>query len=95
MDGLRTLMAEGFNLAAAMAVDTAPTPPMAELLQWHAAADVLPDADRTVLMWVREPDGSTDWHAGWLDDDGWHCAASGGLVNGEVTHWAEPEGPQL
>jgi hypothetical protein len=65
----------------------------ATALQWHPTADTLPDADITVLMWVHYGDGTADWAAGWLDGDGWHCAASGGLVAGEVTHWAQPEGP--
>ena len=59
----------------------------AELMEWHAVGDGLPDADTTVLMWI-----GSDWFAGWLDSDGWRDAASGALVDG-VTHWAEPEGP--
>jgi hypothetical protein len=64
---------------------------IAELLEWHAA-DTLPDADATVLMWVREG-SAADWASGWWDGEDWRDAASGGVVAGTVTHWAEPEGP--
>ena len=66
---------------------------MASTLDWHRAADTLPDADTTVLMWVVDPEGA-DWAAGWWDGEAWRDAASGGVVAGEVTAWAEPEGPQ-
>lgn len=65
-------------------------PAMSELLQWHACADKLPDAEMTVLCW-RANIG--DWHAGWLAGDGlWFECATGDELRG-VTHWAEPEGP--
>jgi hypothetical protein len=60
---------------------------------FHAAAAKLPDADLTVLLWVRYADGTSDWAAGWWDGDCWRDAASGGPVSGTVTHWAEPAGP--
>jgi len=92
MTGLQTLLRDGFDLAAAATQPADISPPMAELLEWHATADALPDADITVLMWVREA-GGADWHSGWWDGQDWRDAASGGVVAGEVSHWAEPEGP--
>jgi hypothetical protein len=70
-----------------MAADTMTT----EALQWHPA-EQLPDADITVLLWVvygTEP----DWCRGWWDGEAWRDCASGGVVAGVVTHWAEPAGP--
>ena len=66
---------------------------MGELLEWHAVATALPDADMTVLMWVAYG-AERDWAAGWWDDEVWRDCASGGAVAGVVTHWAEPEGPE-
>ena len=65
---------------------------MAELLEWHATAAGLPDADTTVLMWVH-CGTDADWASGWWDGQDWRDAASGGIVAGTVMHWAEPEGP--
>ena len=67
-------------------------PAVAELLEWHAAAEQLPDADMTVLMWVVSG-AERDWFSGWWDGEVWRECASGGVVAGTVTHWAEPEGP--
>ncbi len=65
----------------------------AELLEWHCVANGdLPDDDLTVLLWVKDG-GTADWASGWRDGDAWRDAASGGVVAGEVTHWAAPEGP--
>ena len=61
-------------------------------LTWHEAS-TQPDADLTVLLWIRYEDGTSDWAAGWWDSVDWLDAATGGLVGGVVTHWAEPEGP--
>jgi hypothetical protein len=61
-----------------------------EHLKWHATACAMPDADITVLMWI-EPDSI--WAGGWWDDEDWRYCESGGVVVGQVTHWAEPEGP--
>lgn len=57
------------------------------------AAQTMPDADMTVLLWVRDGRVS-DWAAGWWDGEAWRDCASGGVVAGELTHWAEPEGPE-
>lgn len=60
--------------------------PLTQALHWHRVADVMPDADITVLMWTRGQDGTHDWCSGgwdgtqWFDSTGWH--------------WAQPEGPQ-
>lgn len=61
-------------------------------LTWHEAGQQ-PDADLTVLVWIRYDDGTSDWAPGWWDGVDWLDAATGGLVGGVVTHWAEPEGP--
>ena len=66
---------------------------MNQTLSWTATASTMPDSDLTVLMWVRCADGAEDWASGWWDGEAWRDAASGGVVAGEVTHWAEPEGP--
>ena len=70
----------------------AATTAIAELLEWHATDAGLPDADITVLMWVHY-NADADWSSGWWDGQEWRDAASGGVVAGVVTHWAEPEGP--
>lgn len=86
--GLQTLATEGLHLPG-MADSS-----VAELLEWHAAKPgCMPDDDRTVLLWVRWPDGGTDWCAGWHDAGEWRLCESGGLCDGQVTHWASPEGP--
>jgi hypothetical protein len=93
MEGLDTIMRDGLDLAATITEPAGSCQQMAELLQWHDVTDALPDADTTVLMWVCEADGSTDWYAGWWDGEAWQDAANGGPVAGRVSHWAEPEGP--
>ena len=70
----------------------ATTTAIAELLEWHASKTSMPDCDTTVLMWVTQG-LDVDWFAGWWDGNDWRDAASGGVVAGEVTHFAEPEGP--
>jgi hypothetical protein len=65
--------------------------PPSEVLRWFPAS-TLPDADTTVLLWVQDGRES-DWSAGWWDGEDWRDCASGGVVAGEVTHWAEPAGP--
>ncbi len=67
--------------------------PMAELLQWHRATPAsMPDADITVLLWIVTGNVG-EWEAGWWDGEAWRLCESGGVVAGEVTHWAQPEGP--
>jgi hypothetical protein len=61
-------------------------------LTWHEAG-IRPDADTTVLLWIRYDDGTSDWAAGWWSGAEWLDAATGGSVGGCVTHWAEPDGP--
>lgn len=60
-----------------------------ELLEWHDAGLIKPDADITVLCW-----GSEGFFSGWWDDEigSWIGCESGGSVLG-VTHWSEPAGP--
>lgn len=64
-----------------------------EFLEWRnvAAAD-MPDADTTVLMWV-VTGNERDWCSGWWDGQDWRGCDHGGVVDGTVTHWAEPAGP--
>ena len=62
-------------------------------LAWTKTADTMPDSDMTVLMWVRYGDGAEDWVAGWRDEEEWRDAATGGVVDGDVTHWCDPQGP--
>lgn len=62
-----------------------------EVLAWHYLP-AMPDADFTVLLWVRYGHTS-DWCAGWWDGETWRDAASGGEVSGAVVAWAEPMGP--
>jgi len=73
-------------------IDQAAAAAAVEELSWLPATD-LPDAEIAVLMWVREPDGATDWWRGWWDGECWRAADHGGEVAGVVTHWAEPAGP--
>lgn len=61
-------------------------------LTWQEAS-TQPDAELTVLLWIRYDDGTSDWAAGWWDGVDWLDAATGGIVHGVVTHWCEPEGP--
>lgn len=84
--GLQTLATEGLNIAA---LDDGSA---CEMLHWHSAIN-LPDADQTVLLWVRYEDGETDWTAGWWDGEAWRLCESGCVCAGRVLHWAEPAGP--
>lgn len=87
MIGLETLMQEGLDMAALNAGSTA------ELLEWHCVAGgSMPDAEVTVLLWLRYADGSTDWCSGFFDGEAW-CDCTAMPVSCEVTHWAQPEGP--
>lgn len=63
-----------------------------EQLKWHATACAMPDAELTVLMWVKYA-ADSDWTEGWWDGEAWRYCGSGGVVTGAVTHWATPEGP--
>ena len=58
-------------------------------MNWHPAT-TKPDADTTVLCWM--DDG--EWFSGWWDGRVWRDCASGGVLE-VVTHWAEPEGPNV
>lgn len=58
-------------------------------LRWTPVAQSLPDAEITVLCWL-EPMG--EWFAGWFDGRVWLDASSGARLD-NVTHWAEPVGP--
>ena len=88
MTGLDTLNAEGLDLQA-LSIGS-----MAELLEWHpTAGGHRPDADITVLMWIMSGDGLAEWESGWWNGQAWCLCESGGIVAGNVTHWAEPEGP--
>ena len=64
----------------------------AEVLIWHDANAVKPDAMTTVLTW-RADDGYP-FENGHFDGDGWIADATGGPLT-RVTHWALPEGPKL
>lgn len=68
-------------------------PQPAELLHWHATAARMPDSDLTALLWLVYDDGTADWCPGWWDGDAWRDATSGGVIDAEVTHWAQPGGP--
>ena len=60
-----------------------------EELEW-VGVGTLPDAEITVLCWG--PDG---FFCGWWDssESCWRDCESGGIQD-EVTHWAQPKGPQ-
>jgi hypothetical protein len=71
-----------------------------ETIVWHLVSEGPPDADATVLM-AWDDSLEHDWivpdepERGWLDDDGWHLAESGALVDVAPTWWAEwPSGPK-
>jgi len=89
MSGLDTLADEGLDL------QLLETSSKAELIEWHPASGAKPDADATVLLWIPGFDTlvPSGWEAGFWDGDAWRLAESGGLVDGTVTHWAQPEGP--
>lgn len=65
----------------------------AELLQWRDAVTTKPDADIRALLWIAFPDGTFDWESGWFDGEDWLLCESGGVVNGRVLSFAQPEGP--
>lgn len=65
--------------------------PCYELLQWHdATTSNPPDSDLTVAVWSPEHALLTAWwdaeRGAWID-----CATGSDI--GDVTHWADPEGP--
>ena len=62
-----------------------------EPLKWNLAAE-LPDAELTVILFAVS-DGGPDWFSGWWDGYDWRDCATGDVVRGTVTHWAEPTGP--
>lgn len=64
-----------------------------ELLEWFPAdGAVLPDGDMTVLVQLADDDEPT-W-LGFLAEDGWRSATTGGPFYGRVTAWADmPMGP--
>lgn len=88
-DALDDLMRDGLAL-----LDPT-TPASSEVLTWLAPEDDMPDADITVLLWVRDSLGGQDWCAGWWDGADWRDCASGGVVDGQVLRWAEVTGPGL
>lgn len=61
-------------------------------ITWNPAHEI-PDADINVLGWVHYHDGTVDWTSCFYDGVDWRECESGGVVNGVVTHWAQPEGP--
>lgn len=76
-------------------MSTSPTPPKPEQLHWHPVAQ-LPDSETTVLLWFTDPEiegDPGDWCAGWWDGEAWRDCSHGGVVDVDVTHWAEPNGP--
>ena len=62
-----------------------------ETLRWIPVTAFLPDSDITVLCWC-EPMG--EWFSGFWDSFEWLDAAHGGPLD-NVTHWAEPGGPNV
>lgn len=61
-------------------------------LRWHdVSAYGTPCSDRTVLVASGE-----EWHSAWWSADAgaWIDCASGGVVELQVTHWAEPVLPR-
>ena len=91
MTDLQTLMAEGLQLQPGL--ETAPAF-MSELLEWRDVRTGLPDDTMLVLAWVKRSD-EEDWTMAFMDAGDWREGESGGLVDGVVTHWAQPEGPKL
>jgi hypothetical protein len=70
-----------------------PPPRSIERLQWHDAAASRPDADLTVLLWIKHGTAH-DWESGWWDGEAWRLCESGGEVAGQVLYFAEPQGPR-
>lgn len=64
-----------------------------EYLEWFPAdGAVLPDGDMTVLVQLAD-DNEPTW-LGFLSEDGWRSATTGGPFAGTVTAWADmPMGP--
>lgn len=88
---MNDLLVNGLNLAE---LDDTPDGAPLEVLAWHSTANGnLPDADMTVLLWLRAPDGTADWAGGWWDGTDWRLCESGGVAAVAVSHWAEPAGP--
>lgn len=89
MSGLDTLAKEGLDLQM---LETSST---AEMLEWHQASGSKPDADANVLLWIPGFDTlvPSGWETGFWDGEDWRLVESGGLVDGTVTHWAQPAGP--
>ena len=58
-DGMATLVRNGLDLGGLDDLDHA------ELLHWHTAANSnVPDADLTVLLWIKLLDGTHEWAGG-------------------------------
>lgn len=90
MDGMAALMNEGLDLAALEGGGGA----QLETLAWlSTAGEDRPDADLTVLLWIRLLDGTHEWAGGWWDGADWRLCESGGVCSGVVTHWSDPAGP--
>ena len=66
-----------------------------ELLEWMTPEQDMPDAEVRVLLWLRQPDGSTDWDVGHWDGETWLLDWCGAAPDGQVVAWAQPEGPDL
>ncbi len=91
--GMHILMAEGLHLMDAEPTLDADSPRFAaELLEWRDVRLGLPDDSLTVLAWVKRST-ETDWTSAFVDAGDWREAESGGLVDGQVLYWAQPEGP--
>jgi len=92
MSGLDTLAEQGLDLQLLEGSS------QAELIEWHPASGSKPDADATVLLWLTpNPEAGmhapAGWEAGFWDGADWRLAESGGVADGTVTHWAQPDGP--
>lgn len=63
---------------------------MAELIEWHDATEVLPDADETVLIIMG---GDVEAWVGYLDGDQWRDDSA--FPVDRVIYWASlPQGPR-
>jgi hypothetical protein len=62
-----------------------------ETIQWHELPqDGLPDAETTVLLQIRNPDGDgTEVHGGWLGADDWCDIMGFPLDAARVVAWAD------
>lgn len=77
-----------------MLIEIDPPGTMAEIIEWHAPADEMPDADTTVLLIIA---GDTEVHFGFYNGAIW-CEGAGSIagfpVMDDVLFWAHmPEGP--